>query len=190
MARRLSQHRIAPSASSYATVCSALNKLNVLQKKLSKSPIISSGLLLLSMLVAGVVHGHSGATGIVKERMDIMSDLGDMSKRVADMFKGKSEFDKQILADAADAFSQHGTRMAELFPDTKESRTGSKTEALPSIWEDWDEFSKEVTTFIDLSEELENTIAQTDEIKELRKAFFTTTKSCSSCHKRFRKPKN
>jgi len=150
---------------------------------------IGAGLFVFSVLLASIVYSHSGATGIVKERMDAMADMGDKSKLVADMFKGKSEFNRKTLVDAADAFALHGARMAELFPDTKESRTGSKTEALPRIWEEWDEFSKQVTEFVERSESLKNTVSTTEDERQLKKAFFQTTKGCSGCHKRFRKPK-
>jgi len=150
---------------------------------------IPTSLFVIGVLVTGIVYSHSGATGIVKERMDAMADMGEKSKLVADMFKGKSEFDRNALADAADAFALHGTRMVELFPNTEESRTGSKTEALPRIWEEWDEFSKQVTEFVELSESLKNTVSITEDVGQLKKAFFKTTKGCSGCHKRFRKPK-
>lgn len=140
-------------------------------------------------LMANVVYSHSGAEGIVKERMDAMQDMGDKSKLVADMFKGKTEFNKDALTNAADAFVQHGAQMAELFPDTKMSRTGSQTDALPRIWNEWDDFNEKITEFTDLSESLRKTVATTDDVSQLKKAFFITTKGCSGCHKQFRKPK-
>ena len=151
--------------------------------------IITASLFVFSALTAGIVYSHSGATGVVKERMDAMADMGDKSKLVADMFKGKVEFDRNALVDAANAFALHGTRMAEQFPDTEESRTGSKTEALPRIWEEWDDFSKKVVEFVELSESLKDIVSTTEDERQLKKAFFQTTKSCSGCHKRFRKPK-
>lgn len=146
-------------------------------------------LLIGSTLTASLVYAHSEATGIVKERMDAMEDMADKSKVVADMFKGKSEFDRNALVDAADAFVLHGEQMTGLFPDSKESRTGSNTDALPIIWDEWGDFSQQVAEFIELSESLKDTVLGTEDIGQLKKAFFTTTKGCSGCHKRFRKPK-
>lgn len=143
-----------------------------------------------SLLIAGSVYSHSGAKGIVKERMVAMKDMGDKSKIVADMFKGKAEFDRSALVDAADAFVMHGSEMTELFPDTEDSRTGSKTEALPKIWDQWDDFNSLIAEFVTRSEALQLTVASTEDPSELKKAFFQTTKSCSSCHKGYRKPKD
>ena len=141
------------------------------------------------LTIAGAVYGHSGATGVVKERMDAMTDMGDISKAIADMFKGKREFDRNSIVDAAERFIEHGTQMNELFPDTEESRTGSQTEALPRIWSDGDEFLNSVNEFVELSESLKATAESSEDPSVLRKAFFRTTKGCSACHKRFRKPK-
>ena len=143
----------------------------------------------IALCVTTITFGHSGATGIVKERMDSMKELGKQSKLVTKMFKGQSTFDKTEVIDAADLFIQHGEKMLSLFPDTEQSRQGKMTEALPKIWKDWDGFTAEVDEFIDRSEVLQQTAASTDDQKVLRKAFMQATKSCSSCHKAYRKPK-
>jgi len=150
---------------------------------------ITTCLLILSALIVSLVYAHSGATGIVKQRMDAMQDMADQSKIVADMFKGNSEFDRSALIDAAEAFVLHGIQMNELFPNTEFSRTGSNTDALPRIWDEWEDFSEQVTQFVLRSESLKVTALATEDIGELKNAFFKTTKSCSGCHKRFRKPK-
>lgn len=64
----------------------------------------------IGLLIAGVVYGHSDATGIVKERMNAMQDMKDKSKIVANMFKGKVDFDRTALIEAADTFVLHGSR--------------------------------------------------------------------------------
>ena len=140
-------------------------------------------------LCTGIVLAHSGASGIVKQRMDAMSDMGDKSKLVADMFKGKVPFDKAALEKATDAFIEHGAEMFDLFPDTTASRNGSSTEALPAIWENLDEFSAAVDKFLVASKSLKLTIAETNDPKALKTAFFKTTRNCSGCHKKYRRPK-
>ena len=143
--------------------------------------------ILLSSLMVGMAYSHSGAMGVVKERMAAMENMDKKSKVAADMFKGKLEFNKDAIADAADSFTEHSKQMIALFPDTKESRNG--TEALPEVWERWDDFSSRVAEFIELSDALKHTVATTDDQGQLKKAFLSTLNSCSGCHKRFRKPK-
>lgn len=151
--------------------------------------IAISVFIILVIAATSIAYSHSGATGIVKERMDAMKTMSDQSKLVGNMFKGKTEFNRTVIEDAAEVFSQHGLTMKGLFPDTKESRNGHKTEALPRIWTEWENFSEKVDEFIALNNELKKTLTTTDNNRDLKKAFFQTAKSCRGCHKRFRKPK-
>ncbi len=82
---------------------------------------------------------HSGATGVMKERMDAMGEMGDEMKRLAPMMRGQTEYDPDVVRSAADTMIGHaGTQMTELFP---EGSNGEPSEALDTIWEDWEEFA-------------------------------------------------
>lgn len=156
--------------------------------------IQSIALFLGVMLMASQVMSHSGAMGIVKQRMDAMKTMGDHAKSVGDMLKGKSTFELTAVEEAARAFITHGEQIPDLFPDTTESRTGSETEALPAIWEDWDDFtalSRQLTengkVMASITDELSTGTISTDEqSRAVRAAFFKASKSCSGCHERFR----
>ncbi len=140
-------------------------------------------------LMSPDLPAHQGATGIVKQRMDAMSEMGDALGVMADMVKGKRPFDAEAVQVSTRILSQHAGRMLGLFPDTHESRNGLETEALPVIWEDWERFAS-------LSSRLEEeTIAfqaiAADGLDEhtLRTEFRKTARACSACHDDFRKPK-
>ncbi len=60
------------------------------------------------IVMAGQIMAHSGAMGIVKERMDAMTILGDRAKAVGDMLKGKTDFELTVVEAAAQAFVTHG----------------------------------------------------------------------------------
>lgn len=143
----------------------------------------------LALLTTSIVYAHSGATGIVKQRMDAMKELGRHSKQINRMFRGQAEFNKSKLNRAADLFLLHGEEMLSLFPDTEHSRSGTSTEALPAIWENHEDFAKEVNAFIEASRSLQQAAQSTDNKNTLRNAFMATGKSCKSCHKAYRKPK-
>ena len=82
---------------------------------------------------------HSGATGVMKERMDAMGEMGDEMKRLAPMMRGQTEYDPDVVRSAAETMIDHaGTQMTELFP---EGSNGEPSEALDTIWEDWEEFA-------------------------------------------------
>ena len=82
---------------------------------------------------------HSGATGVMKERMDAMGEMGDAMKRLTPMMRGQTAYDPDIVRNTADTMIGHaGTQMTELFP---EGSNGAPSEALDAIWEDWEEFA-------------------------------------------------
>ena len=140
------------------------------------------------------VRAHDGATGIVKERMDSMKTMGDHSKLVGDMLKGKQKFELSAVQSAAAAFVSHGQQITTLFPDTEASRHGGRTEALPAIWKDWEAFSTLAERFTNDSQLLVEIAASLDEnilpgdrsIRRIRTAFFRSAESCRQCHKKFR----
>ncbi len=148
-----------------------------------------TALLICCVGITATVFGHSGATGIVKQRMDAMKNMADATKLVADMYKGKSEFDRAAVANAINTYIQHGDEMRTQFPDTKHSRTGSRTDALPEIWERPEDFNDQIDNFVVATEALDIAFTNGVDAKQLKRQFFLTTKTCSNCHKQFRKPK-
>jgi len=101
----------------------------------------STGRLLLfigACALSVITFAHSGASGVVKERMDLMEGIGDSMEILVDMFKGKIPFDSGQIKDAAARIRDHaGNNIVRLFP---EGSLHEPSEALPEIWEDWEEF--------------------------------------------------
>lgn len=147
-------------------------------------------LVLIAACSSAVTFAHSNATGVIKERMDGMNAMATHSKTVADMFKGKQTFEASAVREAAQSFIDHGQLMVGLFPDTDFSRTGKHTRALSAIWDDAEAFEKTAEQFVMQSERLLVDAQSTTDEGVLKKSFFVATKNCSSCHKRFRQPKN
>jgi cytochrome c556 len=95
---------------------------------------------------ATVALAHSGATGIVKERMDAMSEMGKIVKDLAAMMRGEKTYDAKVVRAGAALIGKHsGNAMSDLFP--KGSKHGA-SEAREEIWTNWEEFN-------DLSNRLE-----------------------------------
>ncbi len=156
---------------------------------------------LFAVAVVGTIGqsiAHTGATGIVKERMEAMKTLGDHAKVVGNMLKAKTPFDLSAVEAASSAFIEHGEHIPMLFPDTKMSRTGSKTEALPAIWSNWEDFTALATKFTEDSRIFASVVSElnsgaqtaSEQSRAVRVAFFKATKSCSGCHERFRLDKD
>lgn len=140
------------------------------------------------------VKAHEGASGIIKQRMDAMKSMGDYAKTVGDMFKGKATFDLSVIRTASQAFIRHGQTIPAQFPDTPESRKGSMSEALPAIWDDWQQFTALAEQFTRDSRQLDSVIAKLQisdaldnaSTRNVRAAFFKAVKNCSDCHELFR----
>lgn len=94
-----------------------------------------------SILVgATLTLAHGGATGIVKQRMDLMDGIGERMKTLASIFKGEVDYDPAVVQEAAAGIRDHaGDDVLALFP---EGSLDAPTEALPSIWEDWAQFEQ------------------------------------------------
>jgi len=83
---------------------------------------------------------HGGATGIVKDRMDLMASVGKSMKTITEMFQGDKPFDPETVRIAAAFIGNHGgDQMTRLFP---EGSIQGPSESLPAIWQDWEGFSK------------------------------------------------
>jgi len=89
--------------------------------------------------VASAALAHSGATGIVKERMDAMSAMGKAVKQVAPMMCGETAYDADTVRHAAETIGMHaGDAMTRLFPD---GSAGMPSVAKDAIWNDWESFA-------------------------------------------------
>jgi cytochrome c556 len=92
------------------------------------------------MLAVGgaAAMAHSGATGIVKQRMDAMGVMGDTVKALSEMMRGDRAYDAGKVRDGAARIRTHaGEALYKLFP---ENSTSGPSEAKKEIWSSWEEF--------------------------------------------------
>ena len=124
---------------------------------------------------------HSGATGIVKKRMEVMKDVGAVMKELGAMVKGDAGFDAATVARRAGDLKAHAAGMPALFPV---GSIDGPSEALPSIWEDFEGFSR-------IASDLEfaaTALATVKEATALPAALGAAGKTCKACHSDCRKP--
>ena len=148
-------------------------------------PTVSAGLcalLVLCLLQAPTVQAHSGATGVVKERMALMKRIGGEMKKIAAMFKGDAAYDPGEIAAAARRIEDgSGGHMLRLFP---EGSTGHPSEAKDGIWRHWPEFETRADELGTEASALA-AVADTGEA-EARTAFGRLAKTCKACHQDFK----
>ena len=132
-----------------------------------------------ALLVSGnALLAHEGATGIVKQRMDEMEQIGRAVKRIND----RLEFKRGLADIARDAeeIRAAASRMPSLFPPG--SRDGH-SDATPAVWERWPQFVAAAAT---LEKEAEKLAATARSEAPIAAQFRLTTRACSGCHDVFR----
>ena len=144
----------------------------------------ASSILVIAILAgAGAALAHSGATGIVKQRMDAMSAIGDDMKKIGLMLRGSAPFDAAQAQAAAEAIASHASHMEMLFPPGSLS---APTEALPAIWDKRDEFAGLTKALNTRADRLAQMAAAGASEAEIAAQFQTLGETCSSCHEKFR----
>jgi cytochrome c556 len=116
---------------------------------------------------------------IIKERKSIFSKNYKTAKRVQGLASnGDIDETKKLMIEMSDNYK----RLLDLFPEN--SKVGFKTEALPSIWENKDEFNLLMTKASINMIELVSVIDETEDMKATLGKYMWS--SCKSCHSKFR----
>lgn len=116
---------------------------------------------------------------IIKERQSIFSKNYKTAKRINSLASnGSLEEAKILMIEMSDNYK----RLLDLFPEN--SKTGFETEALPSIWENKDEFNLLMTKASSNMIELTSAIDGADDVKATLGKYMWS--SCKSCHSKFR----
>jgi cytochrome c556 len=96
-----------------------------------------AGIGVLFVVFTSFAFAHEGATGVIKERMDLMKGQQKQMKLIGEMAKGKKKFDAPKAAAAARDLSKSTQKIPDLFP---EGSNGHPSEALDAVWKEWDRF--------------------------------------------------
>ena len=116
---------------------------------------------------------------IIKERKSIFSKNYKTAKRVNSLASnGDIDEAKKLMIEMSDNYK----RLLDLFPEN--SKVGFETEALPSIWENKDEFNLLMTKASSNMIELASVIDETKDMKATLGKYMWS--SCKSCHSKFR----
>jgi len=116
---------------------------------------------------------------IIKERKSIFSKNYKTAKRVQGLASnGDMDEAKKLMIEMSDNYK----RLLDLFPEN--SKVGFKTEALPSIWENKDEFNLLMTKASNNMIELTSVIDSAEDVRTTLGKYMWS--SCKSCHSKFR----
>ncbi len=124
-------------------------------------------------------NAHSGATGVVKERMDRFKASQDAMKAMANAVT-LGDFDR--LIEYAEGIETWANEMVSYFPEGSNEKP---SEALDVIWEKPDEFAAAAAKNAEAARRL-MTLAQDGDAEASRSAFRDLAASCKACHQQFR----
>ncbi|WP_196223430.1 cytochrome c [Roseibium sp. RKSG952] len=131
-------------------------------------------------------YAHTGATGLVKERMQGMEAIAAATRQVGQMLKNPTGYDAVSVEESARIIQAHaGQNMTALFP---EGSLEPPTEARPEIWTDWATFEEYAKDLQKQASSLEIEAEQGPDIARPR--FGKLAASCKSCHEQFRAKHN
>jgi len=118
---------------------------------------------------------------IIKERKSIFSKNYKTAKRVQGLASnGDIDEAKKLMIEMSNNYK----RLLDLFPEN--SKEGFETEALPSIWENKDEFNLLMTKASSNMIELTSVVDEAEDMKATLGKYMWS--SCKSCHSKFRAP--
>lgn len=138
-----------------------------------------------SIILAGLATlalAHSGATGIVKERMDAMSEVADSMKALAAIVRATGPVDVATAGGAAKVIAGHAGQIPAFFPEGSHSDV---SEALPTIWTDWEGFTAIAGNLEQAALALE-AAANDGDRTALATAFRSAGETCQACHEKYR----
>ena len=136
-------------------------------------------LLIISIFINFSANSEQSVEEIIKERKALFSKNYKTAKKVQSL-SSSGNFDqaKKLMIE----MSKNYKTLLGLFPEN--SKNGFKTEALPSIWENKDEFNALMQKASDDVVKLAKAIDTAEDLRAVQKELMWN--NCSACHNRFR----
>ena len=132
---------------------------------------------------AAVAHeGHEHATGVVKERMILMTSMGQRLLAISKHLRANK--DLASIAGDAQVIHELAAKIPSQFPP---GSTQFPTAAKPAVWQQWPTFENNAKKLEAEAEKLMN--AKASDGEALRAQFRAVAYACDGCHETYRMPK-
>ena len=122
---------------------------------------------------------HSGATGIVKERMDMFKKNQDNLKAIKSHIRSG---DYESIVKLANEIRDWAVKMPEYFPEGSNEKP---SEASPAIWADFDGFKSAAMKNETAAKQLIDA-AKAEDQEAVVDSFRAVATSCKSCHQSYK----
>ena len=147
---------------------------------IQKIKIIKTFIIILSLSFSLSANAQT-VEEIIKGRKAMFSENYQNGKKISILLKSnKIEEAKPLMKKISDNY----IKLLDYFPEN--TKEGFKTEALPSIWENKDEFNALMQKASDDMIKLAKTVDTAEDLRAVQKELMWG--NCSSCHNRFRAP--
>ena len=124
-------------------------------------------------------YANQSVEEIIKGRKAMFSENYQNEKRISILLKQKKINEAKPLMKK---ISDNYIKLLDYFPDN--TKEGFKTEALPSIWENKDQFNALMRKASDDMIKLAKAIDTAEDLRAIQKELMWS--NCSACHNRFR----
>ena len=135
--------------------------------------------LIFSLSLSALSYANQSVEEIIKGRKAMFSENYQNAKQISILLKQKKIEEAKPLMKK---ISNNYKKLLDYFPDN--TKEGFKTEALPSIWENKDEFNALMKKASDDMIKLAKAIDTADDLRAIQKELMWS--NCSACHNRFR----
>jgi len=135
--------------------------------------------LIFSLSFSTSSFANQSVEEIIKARKAMFSENYQNAKKISILLKSKKIEEAKPLMKK---ISNNYKKLLEYFPDN--TKEGFKTEALPSIWENKDEFNALMQKASDDMMQLTKAIDKAEDLRAIQKQLMWS--NCSSCHNKFR----
>lgn len=137
--------------------------------------LVTTALMLI--VVPALAHDH--ATGVVKERMDMMEAMDKSLNAIGNKLKSKRNL--PAIKKDAEALQAHAPHLVHLFPP---GSTQPPTEAKPAIWQNFADFEAKAKAFEVEAGKL--TAMDVRDASAIANQVRVVTETCSVCHDLYR----
>ena len=147
---------------------------------LQKIKIIKTLIIIFSLCFPFTAKAQT-AEEIIKGRKAMFSENYQNAKKISILLKSKKiEEAKPLMEKISDNY----IKLLDYFPEN--TKEGFKTEALPTIWENKDEFNALMKKASDDMIKLAKAIDTAEDLRAAQKELMWS--NCSACHSKFRAP--
>ncbi|OIN01766.1 cytochrome C556 [Idiomarina sp. MD25a] len=147
---------------------------------------VLAGVMCLSMssFAHADKHAFNDAESAVKYRQSALSIMRDNFAAMAAMVKGEEPYDAAVFSNRASDFA----RLTHIPWDgfaVEGAMPGDDTDALPAIWDNWEDFESRANQLITDADSLVDAAAS-GSMDEIKPAFMAAAKNCKGCHDQYK----